>query len=620
MGAGASNISMADLSVYQRSITKITQDLLASSINTSTINLEGEQIIEFTNGCSGPDCGGGDVLGCNKRGEQKENRYDTCVCGMTPCNKTQPPVITLNGIDYPNPNAYQSLPPGPGSCFSLADKGRYPLSDIEICKDNCSENADKAFPFCTPQESVSQMATINCNINITQVNNQSAATSQAADSQIDAQLSSLITNKFQSEIDKKINQTNKDLNFMQFNSSKERTSLSQSVKNSISNSITAISKNVSSVVEGNKQTIKFTNVGVINCSGCGEKRDDSSVKTSDLMPQTTWPTDNSDGACSIKIDQKNRQTAVTEQKAATALSSIFNSDVLNDISSKYKLAVEQKNAGVNPAVFALPIVMIFVIIIVAIIAFAYASPRIASAIINAIMFWKGNSTASGGKSKFMTVIVFLFLIIILGGSIFLGLLFSCTIPSVADKIGFGCGTKEREEKKEEKEGKEETKEEKGTKEIKGVVDKVAIINGGSGFKIENNVCGWDMINHSQCSPQGINSLQGTETAKNLKIDILALGENGELIQTTKDGKPAFIIIDGGSDYTINSYIYIGSGNNRALLKVLAIKPQDQTICQDKCLVEECNQTMSGNFSCNCVGEGNSYSRCCQTCDLNFTSL
>ena len=49
MGVGASNLSTSDLSVYQSAITQITQDLLNSTQNASTIDLQSSQTINFNN-------------------------------------------------------------------------------------------------------------------------------------------------------------------------------------------------------------------------------------------------------------------------------------------------------------------------------------------------------------------------------------------------------------------------------------------------------------------------------------------------------------------------------------------------------------------------------------------
>ncbi len=370
MGVGASNLSTSDLSVYQSAISKISQDLVNSTSNASSISLQSKQKITFLNGGFNAQ-----AFGCNSK--DKENYINLCQHGTT------------SGCDY------------------FLQIGAITHDEWVKCKIDCTEQANIIYPKCTPEVILAGTPTINCNIKISQVSNQDATTVQAADSKLDASMSTDISNSFESEIDKQISQTNKDLNFMQFNSSDERTALSQSIKNDISNSISNSSKNLSSTYQNSEQEITFTNTGIINCSGCGSQP----IKTSDgLVAETTLPTkEDTNGNCLLDISQSNIQTAAVNQKANAALSSVFNNAVLNELASDYKLAVTQKNAGVNLLDLLMPFIIILVFVL--------------------IMAMIGAYTAKGIlTSEFIKPIGWAFaILIVIVGIIVLGLALGCEI-------------------------------------------------------------------------------------------------------------------------------------------------------------------------------------------------
>ena len=475
------------------------------------------------------------------------------------------------------------------------------FDQYETCQNTCADNAQKLSPVCSALEGVSELPTINCNINISQVNSQSASTTQVADSKIDAQMATDIQSKFESEIDKTINQTNKDLNFMQFNSSDERTSLSQSVRNEISNAISNSSKNISTTYENGVQTINFTNSGIINCSGCGSTGTSAKVKDpktgqlvdpTKLISQTSWPTNTSSGSCAININQQNVQSAVTNQKASAALSSVFNSSVLNDLTSKYKLAVTQTNAGVNLLELLLPLIMICAVIIAIAIALAM--------------------TAS--SKSVMAAVIGVICLVAVFGAVFIALLFTCKIPTVADKIGFGCGTKAGPE----------------VKAQTGSVTKLAIINAGSKFTTNTNYCAWDTVNHLKSGCQGTGSPTaaptGSPTAaptgsptvapivpgKNLVISLNYVNGNGGIVLNKTDGTSAITIQDAGSGFAIGSLVNVGTGSGMATLKVVGVRPDDPTLCSNfRCLVDKCSN-VGGVQDCSCTTTGGKR-LCCETC-------
>lgn len=325
MGVGASNLSSSDLSVYQSSLTKITQNLVNSTNNASGINLKSEQIINFTNGPAEDNI---TAMGCNPVIRNATN--DKCV----------------------------------EDCKDYFTMGLINREEWKECKDDCTTNALKLYPSCSTDMIQALTPTINCgNIDIKQFSSMNSSLVQVAENQVNATMTTDVSNSFESVIDKTISQTNKDLNFMQFNSSNERTSMSQSVRNDILNSINNTASNLSSTTQDNKQIITFENEGYINCTGCVNTND----TRSQLMPKTVFPTGVVSGNCSLTITQENIQTAAVNQKASAAMVSTFNNTVANNLASKYKLDVSQTNDGVSLMDLLLP----FIIILVAIIAIGF---------------------------------------------------------------------------------------------------------------------------------------------------------------------------------------------------------------------------------------------------------
>jgi hypothetical protein len=261
---------------------------------------------------------------------------------------------------------------------------------------------------------VAATPTINCNVAIKNISMQSSETTQGAEANLNSNMTSQISNTFESEIDKQINQTNKDLNFMQFNSSDERTALSQSIRNDINNSIANVSKNISTTYLNGKQTINFINDGIINCSGCGQQ----SIKTapSELMTTETFPSGVNDGGqCTLLLENSNIQKANTDQKANSALTSIFNNAVANDLTSKYKLAVSQTNTGVNLMELLLSFILPILIIL------------IVCGLVGGYLFKNSKPAASSSESTKPIWIAFAIVIVI--GAIFVMILaVSCQLP------------------------------------------------------------------------------------------------------------------------------------------------------------------------------------------------
>lgn len=363
MGVGASNLSSSDLSVYQSSLTNISQNLINSTKNASGINLQSKQTILFKNG-------GADIsaLGCDS---------ETRLKATADCR---------------------------AECTYYKDKGYISSSELLQCQKDCADSTAQLYPACTSDQITALTPTINCPIRIGQTSTSISSLVQVAENEVNASMTTDIANAFESSIDKTINQTNKDLNFMQFNSSNERTSVSQSIRTDILNSITNTANNLSSNFQNNEQTVEFTNNGVINCEGCQR----SNSGTSKLLATTDFPKEVNTSGCALHISQENMQKATVDQKASAAMTSTFNNTVANNLASKYKLAVTQKNDGVSLMDLLLPLIIILVLIIAIIGVGGY----VMKGFIKPIMNWIGIGLA---------------VLMVIGGIFVLGLALGCEL-------------------------------------------------------------------------------------------------------------------------------------------------------------------------------------------------
>jgi hypothetical protein len=312
---GGNNISISDLSVYQSSLNKISQDLETKTQNINQQTAKAEQKITFINSPSSSNP-------CNERDELKFKYIARC---EENCNKLQV-----------NPDLIQS------------------------CTNYCPTNANIIFPACTPQERAALMPSIvGCNINLSQNIEQSLAATQIASSFVDSQMTADIMNKFESQVDKIISQKNKDFNILQSNSSNERTSISQEVRNEVSNAIRSISDNQSSQFVNGVQEVTFLNQGYISC--CNNKCDPNIVDCGIVDSFGS----KINGCGDININQSTLQNLKTDQTATSVIESIFNSNVVNDLFSKYKFDLTQSNVGVDPWGFMFMLVALVGIFVVA---------------------------------------------------------------------------------------------------------------------------------------------------------------------------------------------------------------------------------------------------------------
>lgn len=206
-----------------------------------------------------------------------------------------------------------------------------------------------------------------CLTNTTEV---SLSSEQLAETNIKSEMVTGITNDFQSEVLKTISQTNSGLNFAQFNTSEEATTITQIIKNKVTNSINADAGNTNEQDSGLVQSIVLVNKGTIKGSAtCGAKippnygpcldpelsiqeKKDCETRISEEyyanIPEggEVCATNNGSG-CGCSITNETVQEMRNIQEATSVIDSIFNSTILNKIISDYTLDVSQLNKGLS---------------------------------------------------------------------------------------------------------------------------------------------------------------------------------------------------------------------------------------------------------------------------------
>ncbi len=207
---------------------------------------------------------------------------------------------------------------------------------------NCGEKCNLL--RCTPEESALfqpvQASVIVENGNIC-LNNKASATfvsTQVAEVNTNAKLENKITNQFQSDISKIISQTNKGINFGQENNSQERTSITQKVRNTVSQSISSSAQN--QTIQGNetKQVINF-NVpsGRVEIRNSCEGRGKDCVESKPDLPGSSCP----GGGLILSNEAVSEMNS--NQTASSIVDALLNSNILNDLVSKYSFTATQKN-------------------------------------------------------------------------------------------------------------------------------------------------------------------------------------------------------------------------------------------------------------------------------------
>ncbi len=341
---GGSNVSVTDLSVYQSALTKIGQDLNAKASNINQQKASGKQNIRFNN--TNPH-----AISCKDANDQKiSNTLENCI---EQCQENRDTYLAAGGSIEQVHDFYTQC------------------TDV-----TCPLLANSISP-CTDLESKLALPQIlGCDIELSQNIEQSIGATQIASAQVDAEMTANIMNTFENEVEKIISQTNEDLNILQSNSAHERTTVSQQVRNEISNAITSMSSNVNTSWVNGEQDVEFNNGGIINCCGnicdpetnpdCAKIADMTSSVSDEGVTEGLNPNSGSIETCGvINISQNMAQQLETKQKASSVIESVFNSSVVNDLYNKYKYSLTQKNAGVDPWGFMYALAAIIIAIVIA---------------------------------------------------------------------------------------------------------------------------------------------------------------------------------------------------------------------------------------------------------------
>jgi len=322
MGIGSSNLSISELDILQQSITEISSDVKNATENIASVELNTKQNIIFQNGVPDPP----DTYGCSKVSERR-------TAYTTNCKESCKEICD----SYKFNSDFELY----FSCIEACNKATK-CDDVEFIKElipECSEIVLKA----------TNNGIINCNVNIQQNSNNTSTLDQVAATNTDTQMMSKLMNNFQSTIDKAINQKNKDFSFNQHNTSKERTSMTQSVRNSMKQAVSASASNLSTTYQNTEQNINFQNYGVINCGDCGTEIPPNEPENNTFF-RTIEGSGNVGNSCgTLNISQDSFQKADISQTATSILKAVMDNDVINDLTSDYKFAATQSNEGIDPA-------------------------------------------------------------------------------------------------------------------------------------------------------------------------------------------------------------------------------------------------------------------------------
>lgn len=333
MGGSGSNLSTTQLELYQRSITNIGQRVDAKAQNKSIQSVNIQQKVNVINGPPFSPC------------EPYLKLLENCLVNC----ETQ----------------------------SLSS----------TCEDRCVEiykcpDATAALPPIQP--------TIECvggNLCIGNEVTTDLDSSQITSSSLQSEMVASIANMFHSDISKTISQTNENLNYGQLNKSNEMTSVSQTVKNSITNDLNNVSQNFNDQFVNQVQEVNFTNYGLVRAtaSGCSSSSIDYSScdNITDTQARKNCQTQIAESAvsgdfkcidsvndsgnnCVCSITNKSSIQIKNDQNATSVVENLFNADVTNDLTSKYAFDLEQYNKGINPFDFMIFIIIGIIVLIVVI--------------------------------------------------------------------------------------------------------------------------------------------------------------------------------------------------------------------------------------------------------------
>ena len=228
------------------------------------------------------------------------------------------------------------------------------LVECEIYCDNAFACTEAELELYKPQDpSFTALGTVRLE-NIAET---TLSSDQSAKADVTAEMTTFISNTFQNEVLKEITQKNKGINFNQENSSVERTTATQKVKNIISQTITDESKNTNVQNVDNKQEIKFTlnrgsflAVPYVEDGELDEECDNIITEAKNTGKDVTENTKcyRSTGSKDALVLSNQSFTDITnEQEATSTVDALMNSSVFNDLSNKYTFKLKQTNEGLD---------------------------------------------------------------------------------------------------------------------------------------------------------------------------------------------------------------------------------------------------------------------------------
>jgi hypothetical protein len=260
---------------------------------------------------------------------------------------TLDPTITRNDIVGIDRCLFEPPSKEGERCYRAYDLNEYydcvKVQEERKTPPNCAADC-KSLYSCTPEE-LEAFKPVQAELNVIGgsicLKNKASSTfvsKQVAEATTLAILESAITNQFQNDITKKITQTNKGINFNQQNNSQERTSITQKVRNTISQAISSASSNQTVQGDATKQVINFTiPSGKVTISkDCGKE---SGCITS--IPNPILGEFCPGGGLVISNDAISDMDST--QTSRSVVDALLNSGILNDLKNKYSFTAEQKN-------------------------------------------------------------------------------------------------------------------------------------------------------------------------------------------------------------------------------------------------------------------------------------
>ena len=218
-------------------------------------------------------------------------------------------------------------------CVKVQEERKTPPN----CRADC-----KSLYSCTPEEleafkpAQATLEVIGGNICLQNKASSTFVSNQVAEATTVAILQSAITNQFQNDITKTITQTNKGINFNQENNSQERTSITQKVRNTISQAISSASSNQTVQGDETKQVINFTIPSgkvTVTAGVCPPSEDPR--KGQCLKAEMS--------GCGLLLTNDSVSKLDSTQTSRSVVDALLNSNILNDMSNIYDFTATQKN-------------------------------------------------------------------------------------------------------------------------------------------------------------------------------------------------------------------------------------------------------------------------------------